>query len=71
MPLIIGDSVVFETMEEAKTYANERVHILANEEAISRGVIKYAQIVYDNYEKYYDKTTMLQEVHYKALISEG
>lgn len=66
-----GDSVVFKTMEEAKAYANERVHVLANEEAISRGVTKHAQIVYDNYEKYYDKTTMLQEVHYKALISEG
>ena len=65
-----GDLVVFKTMEEAKAYANERVHILANEEAISRGVTKNAQIVYDNYEKYYDGTTMLQEVHYKALISE-
>ena len=66
-----GDSVIFETLEEAKEYANERVHILANEEAMNRGVTKNAQIVYDNYDKYYDGTTLLQEVCYKALVSEN
>lgn len=66
-----GDSVSFETLEEAREYADERVHLLANEEAISRGVTKNAQIVYDNYEKYYDSTTMLQGIYYKALVSEG